>query len=153
MLEDGSLPAEPLFEGDAGAMVRLRKLMQSLEEAGQDPISGLRRTIEQMPFQSAAQRAAMETNIRMVEALIDQVEALSAECLVQQEALVTTFAMKPVAGGGIEQFVAEIPQGNVTLMERLPGGAMAGFDSRRSRRWYTPPSTFCCSMFWNRLSM
>ncbi|MFO7957725.1 MAG: hypothetical protein R6X33_11585 [Candidatus Brocadiia bacterium] len=130
MLKEGNLPAEPLFEADAGAMVRLGKLMQRLEETGQDPFAGFRAAMAQMPLQNPRQRAAMETNIRMVEAFVDQTEALSAECVLQESALVSTFALKPVAGGGIERFLAEIPGGNPGLMKHLPGGAIVAFDMR-----------------------
>lgn len=130
VLKEGNLPSEPLFEADAGAMVRVGQLMQRLEETGQDPFAGFRAAMTQMPLQNPQQRAAMETNIRMVEAFVDQTEALSAECVLQESALVSTFALKPVVGGGIEQFLAEMPGGDLDLMKHLPGGAIAAVDAR-----------------------
>ncbi len=127
MLRDGALTPDPLFEGDAGAVLRLGSLLEGLEQVGQDPLGDLRRSIEVMPLRYPAQREALERNVRALETLLRQVEAVSADGLLGRDAFSPTFAMKPVPGSGIADYTAQMPAAEQALLPHLPAGALAAF--------------------------
>lgn len=132
LMEGGSLPPSRLFEdGDVGVAVRPKTLLDALDAAGQNPFDLLRTmlpmaTMRAGPGMDPQQMMAMlNAELDAVEALVRQLDAMSLTIGLGQDDIVFTTRMRPVEGGGVSNYVASVPGGDLDLLQYMSADSMA----------------------------
>ncbi len=123
LVAGGNLPEEPFFEGDAGAAVRLRKLLADLDAAGQNPFNQFKALAQAAQPGAPSQAASMEAIVDAYQAMAEQLEVLTGQIAFEPDATMLTFTVKPAAGSAIESYVNTVPSGELRLLKYMPADA------------------------------
>ncbi len=122
MLEAGNLHGERVFAEQAGAVVRLKKLLDGLKDVGQNPFALWRSKMSQMPL-SPEQLRAQEFAVDMYQNFANQIEMLSFRLTLAEQDVLLFSGLLPVEGSGIAQYFDSVPSGRPTAQRLLSGDA------------------------------
>ncbi len=132
LVSEGLLPAGKLFEtGDIAVAVRVVRLLDGLSMSGQNPFDMARAMW--LPMMAMGQQGGgdpeavtkiLGVELDAVEAIVTQMDVLSLGLTFGEDAMTMTARVDPVEGGGLEQYVASIPSGDMTLVSMLPGDSL-----------------------------
>ncbi len=133
LIEGGSLPAGPLFEDcDLGAAVRVKKLLDALDAMGQNPFEQVRQNLPSPDSMAPGVGMNAQQGMKMLKAELDaaeaiagQVDALNLAIALKPDAIVVTSYMRPVAGSGLANYVASVPEGDLELLRYVPADSVA----------------------------
>ncbi|MGD2174677.1 MAG: hypothetical protein PVJ27_04680 [Candidatus Brocadiaceae bacterium] len=124
LVQEGRLPAEPIFEEDLGAVLRLQDLLSGLKETGADPFEELRRQALAATPPRAGRRRNVEASMDMLEDLAGQLDTLSGQLSLTGDAIVATSWLEPVADTGLDRYARSITPGEFRLLEYMPVDSM-----------------------------
>lgn len=135
LMEVGSLPPSRLFEdGDVGVAVRPKTLLDALDAAGQNPFNFVRQMMLPMMAMGAAPGmdgqqllAVLNAELDAAETLVRQLDAMSVAIGLGQDDIVFTTRVRPVEGGGVSNYVASVPSGDLDLLRYMPADSSAVF--------------------------
>ena len=132
LVSEDLLPAAKLFEtGDVVAAVRVVRLLDGLSMSGQNPFDMARAMW--LPMIAMGQQGGgdpeavtkvLGVELDAVEAMVTQMDVLSLGLTFGEDAVTMTARVDPVEGGGLEQYVASIPSGDMVLSSMLPGDSL-----------------------------
>jgi hypothetical protein len=146
---DGSLPPGAHFEGaDAGASVRVSRILQALEQAGANPfpaikvqLGSLAETATAAQTQGVDLQELIGTGIDGLESILKQTRMLSATVTLGTEEYEAMFRLDPEPESGLAKYVAETPRGLSDLIRYAPADAFGAWtmnmgDLSPAIEWY-----------------
>jgi hypothetical protein len=133
MVEAGSFGSEPLYKGqDAGATVRVKKLLSALDSQGGNPFDFVRTSMMPMmsmnapPGQDAEQvQKVLQAELDAVQSLAAQMDTLGATVLLEPDAVVLSVSGLPVSGSGLANYVASVNAGDFLSLRFMPADSVA----------------------------
>jgi hypothetical protein len=140
MVTSGAFGDTPLLAGgDAGAVLRVQKLMDELRLAGQDPFEKARMGMQGFPPHA---RGMLEAYVTTAESVVAQVDAVALRLSFAHDALVVSEQVQPAPGSGLAGYFAGVGKGSPALVKYMPADAVlfvaakAG-DIKPLMEWYS----------------
>jgi hypothetical protein len=140
MVSSGTFGDKPLLTGgDAGAVLRVGKLMAGLRQAGMDPFEKAREAVQDAwPPQM---QGMLSGYFATAESLVGQIEAVALGLSFEQDALVISEHLQPVQGSTLANYFTGVGKGTPALVKYMPADAMLFFaaktgDIKPLAEWY-----------------
>jgi hypothetical protein len=135
LLEAGSFSGQPLFQGsDAGGMVRLKRLLDTLAAEGTNPFEMMRGMAAMSagmgPTPGPDPRAILEVYVDALEAMAKQIDVAAAGVSLDETAITAWSRGRAVEGSGLAAYIAQTPSGDLELLQHLPPDAMLVFATK-----------------------
>ncbi len=130
LMEAGAWTGGPVVEGgDASVVVRLKRLLDALNAAGQNPFDAVReRVLSRMSTASPARvelaQAMLRAELDAVEDLAWQIDTVVTTVSFGEDDLRVTKQTALVPGSGMGQYLAGLSGGELELLRYLPDDSM-----------------------------
>jgi hypothetical protein len=132
LVKAGSLSAGTVFQGsDAGGMVRLKQLLGALDAEGKNPFTVAKIVGGQFAGMGAPggmdMRGIVNAYVDAAESLALQMETVSGRFSMDLDAATAAVRVEPVAGSRLAKYMAEMPGGDLDLLQYLPADSIFVF--------------------------
>ncbi len=124
LLGEDRLPAEGLFEAEAGALLRVGRLLEDLRERNEGPLEEMKKRLQYLGPPGSAHRNRAEMQVAMLEEALAQIDLLTATASLQEHAVNVVFRARMAPGGGLAAYARSVPPGSPDLRHLLPADAM-----------------------------
>ncbi|KPK62337.1 MAG: hypothetical protein AMK73_06255 [Planctomycetes bacterium SM23_32] len=135
MIQAGSLPEGPLFgDSDAGAVVRLKALLDALNAQGANPFDMMRGMMAMgmgmQPQAGIDPQKMLQVMVDGVEDLALQLDTVSAGVTLQADAVTGWSRVKAVEGSGMAVYINGMRGGELEMVRHMPADVVGLYAGR-----------------------